>query len=129
MNNILILCNLHSSMPSDTLVKIAGNSSVNPWTLMIVGMITVFVGLIVINITINVLKQITNRKEKSEAIEEYNETKIIESLMKHIDLSEDEITAISLGLAIEYELYYSDEERVLTFNYPDREPGWINTRR
>lgn len=104
--------------------------SVNPWMLMIVGMTTVFVGLVIINITINVLKKLTHGKIKKETIEdEKEESKIIEALRKNVKLSEDEITALSLGIAIEYELYYSDEEQLMTFNYPDREPGWINTRR
>lgn len=132
INSICCLEYNADSLVADSVNALAveAQQSVNPWMLMIVGMTTVFIGLVVINITINILKKLTHGKIKKETIEdEQEESKIIEALRKNVKLDEDEITALSLGIAIEYELYYSDEEQVMTFNYPDREPGWINTRR
>lgn len=132
MNNIVSTLMILEANSSDSLDLLAAQTqqSVNPWMLMVVGMTTVFIGLVVINMTINLLKKLTHQRMKTEAIEnEEEESKIIEALRRNVNLSEDEIIALSLGIAIEYELYYSDEEQIMTFNYPDREPGWINTRR
>lgn len=132
MSNIVSTLMILEANSSDSLDLLAAQTqqSVNPWMLMVVGMTTVFIGLVVINMTINLLKKLTHQRMKTEAIEnEEEESKIIEALRRNVNLSEDEIIALSLGIAIEYELYYSDEEQIMTFNYPDREPGWINTRR
>ncbi len=119
-----------TSIVSDSILEISGNQivDVNPWTLMIVGMITVFFGLLIINITINLLKIFTQDKKK-HSDEDEKEINITKQLLKKVNLTQDEILAVSMGIAIEYELYYSDAEQILTFNYPEREPSWLSTRR
>lgn len=115
---------------SDSVLDTSGNNvmDMNPWTLMMVGMITVFFGLLIINITINLLKIFTQHKNKHNK-EDEKEIKITKQLLKKVNLTQDEILAVSMGIAIEYELYYSDDEQILTFNYADREPSWLKTRR
>ncbi len=115
---------------SDSVLDTSGNNvmDMNPWTLMMVGMITVFFGLLIINITINLLKIFTQDKNKHNK-EDEKEIKITKQLLKKVNLTQDEILAVSMGIAIEYELYYSDDEQILTFNYADREPSWLKTRR
>ncbi len=119
-----------TAIVGDSILDISGNNvtGVNPWTLMMVGMITVFVGLLIINITINLLKIFTQDKKKHNN-EDEKEIKITKQLLKKVSLTQDEILAVSMGIAIEYELYYSDDEQILTFNYADREPSWLETRR
>ena len=114
----------------DSILDTSGNNvvDVNPWTLMMVGMITVFFGLLIINITINLLKIFTQDK-KNYNKEDEKEIEITKQLLKKVNLTQDEILAVSMGIAIEYELYYSDDEQILTFNYADRDPSWIETRR
>ena len=105
----------------DSILDTSGNNvvDVNPWTLMMVGMITVFSGLLII----------FTQDKKNHNKEDEKEIEITKQLLKKVNLTQDEILAVSMGIAIEYELYYSDDEQILTFNYADRDPSWIETRR
>lgn len=120
-----------TAIASDSMLNVAGNNvvDVNPWTLMMVGMITVFFGLLIINITINLLKKFTQDKKKKNNNEDEKEIKITKQLLENVNLTQDEILAVSMGISIEFELYYSDDEQALTFNYADRKPSWLETRR
>ena len=102
----------------------------NPGSLAFVGMITVFSGLIVLNLFINFLKFISHAgiNKEQQTIEESDDS-YNEALLKNIELDDDEVLAVSLGLAIEYDLYYTDKENELTFSYPDKNPMLLNKRR
>ena len=76
----------------------------------------------------NLLKIFTQDK-KNYNKEDEKEIEITKQLLKKVNLTQDEILAVSMGIAIEYELYYSGDEQILTFNYADRDPSWIETRR
>ena len=98
--------------------------AVNPWTLMAVGMGTVFVGLIILNLFINGMKKILNRELHIKDKEDKASEDFTKDLLKNITLSDDEILAVSLAIAIEYDLYYAYESDILTIVSEDKMPMW-----
>lgn len=98
--------------------------TVNPWTLMAVGMGTVFIGLIILNLFINSLKKIFNRDLHVQDSEDKASEDFTKDLLKNIVLTDDEVLAVSLAIAIEYDLYYAYEPDMLTINSEDRLPIW-----
>ncbi|MFO8062724.1 MAG: OadG family protein [bacterium] len=111
-------------------ITVLQTANYNPGPMVLVGMITVFSGLIVLNLFINFLKFISHAgiTREQNAVEESDDS-YNEALLKNIELDDDEVLAVSLGLAIEYDLYYSERENKLTFSYPDKNPMLLNKRR
>jgi len=106
----------------------ASENTINPWTLMLIGMAMVFAGLLILNIVINLLKFFSKDKHQdnmeSKKIDEHNR-----AILNNVELSDDEILATSIAISIEYDLYYSDEHYVLTIKSKDKEPMWIYSKR
>lgn len=100
---------------------------IGPIALTVLGMTTVFVGLLIMQLFINLLKLFLNPppkvKEKSKE-EEYNK-----AILNSVELTEDETVATVTAILMESKLHHSVSNDKLTLKWADREPNWLKTRR
>ena len=101
--------------------------NINPITLTILGMLTVFVGLLIMQFFINILKLTLNpppRKKEMTKEEEINK-----GLLSNVELTEDEVVATITAVMMESKLHHSISHEKLTLKWQDRNPHWISIRR
>jgi len=113
-------------------VSAQGSSSeIGPVALTIIGMSTVFLGLVVMNLFINLLKFVVNKpdedEKKREASQKVHEQAV--TAVEETELTEDEFYALAVAVHIENELNYIIADESLTINWQDREPAWTRIRR
>lgn len=99
---------------------------INPYFLPLIGMTVVFVGLLIMQIFINLLKHILNvpiKELKDKNTEDYNK-----SILEKIEFNEEELTAITTALILEHNLYHSVSNDKLTIKWEDKPPYWFYGR-
>jgi len=102
--------------------------NVSPITLTILGMITVFAGLLVMQLFINGLKLILNPPPK-KGKEVTKEEEVNKGLLSNVELTEDEVVATITAVMMESNLHHSISDEKLTIKWNDRNPHWISARR
>ncbi|MEO0289323.1 MAG: OadG family protein [candidate division WOR-3 bacterium] len=103
-----------------------GDIEVNPYFLPVVGLVAVFMGLVLIQIFINILKKILNPPQKGfkdKKVEDFNK-----SILEKIELDEEELVAISTALVLEYKLHHTLSKDKLTIKWEDKPPYWFYAR-
>ncbi|GEM_PF-7041930 len=112
-------------------VKLTINSketkNVSPITLTILGMLTVFAGLLIMQLFINILKLILNPPPKKKEVTK--EEEVNKGLMANVELTEDETVATITAVMMESKLHHSISHEKLTLKWQDKDPHWISTRR
>ncbi len=99
---------------------------INPYFLPFIGIAVVFVGLLIMQIFINLLKHILNvpiKELKDKKTEDFNK-----SILEKIELNEEELTAITTALILEHKLYHSVSNEKLTIKWEDKPPYWFYAR-
>ena len=102
--------------------------NVSPVTLTILGMLTVFAGLLIMQLFINGLKLLLNPPPKKEK-EVTKEEEVNKGLLSNVGLTEDEIVATITAVMMESKLHHSISHEKLTLKWQDKNPHWISTRR
>lgn len=102
---------------------------IGPVALTIIGMGTVFLGLIIMNLFINLLKSAVNPAEKPEKKKAEPASEKRETEAESILLTDDELYAVALAVHMENELNYSVSDETLTINWRDKDPSWFRIRR
>ena len=101
--------------------------NVSPITLTILGMLTVFAGLLIMQLFINMLKLILNPTPKKKEVTK--EEEVNKGLLANIELTEDEMVATITAVMMESKLHHSISHEKLTLKWHDKNPHWISTRR
>ncbi|MGE3062749.1 MAG: OadG family transporter subunit [bacterium] len=116
-----------STVNSSLVVDAKETKNVSPLTLTLLGMLTVFSGLLIMQLFINTLKLILNPPPKKIAVTK--EEEVNKGLLSNVDLTEDEMVATITAVMMESKLHHSISNDKLTIKWQDKNPHWISTRR